>query len=142
MVVRRQEESGGGVDSQQHYNGTQGRQRQNQNERDTRGSETKGVRQGEGGMCGDFGDLALEPSMTPEPSLVLERLRGQMKENSTHVDSRECTLVNDPCRRSPFASLSRYMYYITHVNRHPLKGCVWYVYIAIRVSIYHTEVVT
>ena len=51
-------------------------------------SGAAGARQGEGGMCGDFADLALEPS------LALEPLSAQMAASSAHVDSRECALAN------------------------------------------------
>ena len=47
-----------------------------------------GGRQVEKGMCGDFAELALEPSLGLEP---LSALIGA---NSTHVDSRKCAQAN------------------------------------------------
>ncbi len=64
-------------------------------------SGAAGGRQVEGMMCGDFADLALEPS------LALEPMSAQMAASSAHVDSRECALVNDAhidiprCQASP-----------------------------------------
>ncbi len=46
-----------------------------------------GGHQGEGGMCGDFADLALEPSLVLEPSLTLETLSAQMTASSADVNS-------------------------------------------------------
>ncbi len=61
-------------------------------------SGAAGGRQVEGRMCGDFADLALEPS------LALEPMSAQMAASN---DSRECALVNDAhidiprCQASP-----------------------------------------
>jgi hypothetical protein len=51
-------------------------------------SGAAGGRQDEGGMCGDFADLALEPSLGLEP------LNALVAASSTLVDSRECALAN------------------------------------------------
>ncbi len=51
-------------------------------------SGASGGRQDEEGMCADFADLSLEPSLGLEP------LNALVAASSAHVDSRECDLAN------------------------------------------------
>ena len=72
-------------------------------------SGAAGGRQDEEGMCGDFADLALEPSLGLEP------LSAMMAASSAHVDSRKCAPANVTHQELPRFQTSQGTFIIQHI---------------------------
>jgi hypothetical protein len=97
-----------------------------------------GGRQGEEGMCGDFADLALEPSLGLEP---LSALIGA---SSAEVDSRECAPANATHQDLTRFQAPQGICIIQHICKSTASEgvCVCTGYIAsMCVCIHHTQVV-
>ena len=96
-----------------------------------------GGRQGEEGMCGDFADLALEPSLGLEPLSAL------IEASSADVDSRECAPANATHQDLTRLQAPQGICITYHICESTAsEGLFVYVYIAsMCVCIYHTQVI-